>query len=169
VGCGYARGLIEIMETINSRGNGTVSAYGVDLDERAVEIASARAKARGLANVTFVVGDALDPKDYPVHSADIVVMNGLAQYLPYDQRMHLYRNIHSLLNDNGYLLTDYFCNWARNPIQKWWKGVGEQFLGARLDWLDKEEVEEMFSRLPFRNVKTWYSQDNLCLMILAEK
>ncbi len=169
VGCGYARGLIGITETINSRKNGKVSVYGLDLDETAVETASVRAKEKGLANLTFVVGDALEPGDYPVHSADIVVLNGVAQYLPYDQRMRLYHNIHSLLNENGYLLTDYFCNWAKNPIQKWWKGISEQFLGVRLDWLDKGEVEEMFSKLPFRNVTTWYSHDDLCLMVLAEK
>lgn len=169
VGCGYARGLIAIAEVVNNRRNGRLSGYGLDLDERAIETASVRAREKGLVDLTFVVGDALEPGDYPVRSADIVVLNGVAQYLPYDQRMRLYHNIHSLLNENGYLLTDYFCNWAKSPTEKWWKGISEQFLGVRLDWLDKEGVEEMFSGLPFRKVKTWYSHDDLCLMVLAEK
>jgi len=169
MGCGYGRGLIGITETINNCSNGRVSAYGLDLDRTAVETASARAREKGLSNLTFVVGDAMEPEDYPVKSADIVVLNGVAQYLPCDQRMRLYRNIHSLLKEDGYLLTDYFCDWARNPIQKWWKGISEQFLGVRLDWLDKKEVDEMFSRLPFRKVTTWYSRDSLCLMVLAQK
>ncbi len=169
LGCGYARGLVALTECINNRKNGRVSIYGMDLDERAIDTASARAKEKGLANMAFSLGDALDPGDYPVRSADIVVLNGLAQYLPREQRMHLYRNVHAVLSDNGHLLTDYFCDWARNPVQKWWKGISEQFLGVRLDWLNKEEVEEMFSELPFRSCKTWYSDDNLCLMVLAQK
>lgn len=169
LGCGYARGLIALTERINNRKNGKVSVYGMDLDQRAVETASARAKDKGLANMTFASGDALHPGDYPVHSADIVVLSGLAQYLPRDERMLLYRNVHTVLKDNGYLLTDYFCNWARNRVQKWWKGISEQFLGVRLEWLNKDEVEAMFSELPFRSCKTWYSHDNLCLMVLAQK
>lgn len=169
LGCGFARGLISITKLINDRGYGSLSGYGLDLDEMAVKTASLRAREKGLTNLSFVVGDALEPRDYPVHSADIVVLNGMAQYLAYDERMRLYHNIHSVLNENGYLLTDYFCNWATSPIQKWWKGISEQFLGARLEWLDKEEVEAMFTKLPFSRVKTWYSHDNLCLMVLAQK
>jgi SAM-dependent methyltransferase len=169
LGCGYGHGLIALTESINNRKNGTLSVYGMDLDERAVETASARAKEKGLANMTFTSGDALNPGDYPVRSADIVILNGLAQYLPRDDRMLLYRNVHAVLKDNGYLLTDYFCNWARNRVQKWWKGISEQFLGVRLDWLNKDEVEAMFSELPFRNCRTWYSHDSLCLMVLAQK
>ncbi|MBM4443932.1 MAG: methyltransferase domain-containing protein [Chloroflexi bacterium] len=169
LGCGYARGLIALNERINSRRNGQVSVYGMDLNDKAIETASARAKEKGLANMAFSSGDALNPGDYPVRSADIVVLNGLAQYLPRDERMLLYRNVHAVLNENGFLLTDYFCNWAKNPVQKWWKGMSEQFLGVRLDWLSKDEVEAMFSELPFRNCRTWYSHDRLCLMILAQK
>lgn len=166
LGCGYARGLIGTMAGIKDR---HITAYGMDLDEKAIEVASARAQEKGLANLTFSVGDALNLGDYPVQSADIVILNGLAQYLSSDGRMQLYHNVHSLLDDNGYLLTDYFCDWAKNPVQKWWKGISEDFLGVKLDWLGKEAVEEMFSRLPFRNVKTWYSQGNFCLMVLAKK
>jgi SAM-dependent methyltransferase len=169
LGCGYARGLIALAERINSRGNGQVAVYGMDLDQKAIETASARAKEKGLTNVVFSSGDALNPGDYPVRSADIVVLNGLAQYLPRDERMILYRNVHAVLNEDGFLLTDYFCNWAENPVQKWWKGIGERFLGAQLDWLNKDEVEAMFSELPFRKCRTWYSHDRLCLMILAQK
>ncbi len=169
LGCGYARGLIALTESINDRKNGKVSVYGMDLNGTAIRTASARAKEKGLTNMAFASGDALNPGDYPVRAADIVVLNGLAQYLPREERMLLYRNVHAILNENGFLLTDYFCNWARNPIQKWWKRIGEQFLGVRLDWLNKDEVEAMFSELPFRNCRIWYSHGNLCLMILAQK
>lgn len=166
LGCGYARGLIGILESVKNR---NIRAYGLDLDEKAIEVASLRAKEKGLTNVTFLASDALHHGSLPVQSADIVILNGLAQYLPYDSRMELYHNVHSLLAENGYLLTDYFCDWARNPLQKWWRGISEEFLGVTLDWLGKEEVEEMFAKLPFRDVKTWYSQGKFCLMILAQK
>jgi SAM-dependent methyltransferase len=166
LGCGYARGLIGTLAGVKDR---KVVAHGMDMDEKAVEVASSRAQEQGLTNVTFSVGNAVNHGDYPVKSADIVILNGLAQYLPSHERMQLYHSVHSLLNQNGYLITDYFCDWAKNPVQKWWKGISEDFLGVKLDWLGKEAVEEMFARLPFRDVKTWYSQGNLCLMVLARK
>ena len=164
--CGYGHSLIGTLEGMKDR---NVRAYGLDLDEKAIQVASARAGERGMANVTFHLGNVLDLRDYPVQAPDIVVLNGLAQYLAYEERIKLYQNIHLLLREGGYLLTDYFCNWANNPLQKWWKGVSEEFLGATLDWLGKEDLEKIFSQLPFRDVKIWYCHEGLCLMILARK
>jgi len=164
--CGYGRGLIGALEGIKDR---NVRAYGLDLDEKAVEVATVRARERGMDNVSFHLGNALNPKDYPVQSADIVVMTGFAQYLAYEERMNLYRDIYSFLAEGGYLLTEYFCDWAKNRVQRWWKRTMEEFLGVILEWLDKEEVEEMFSQLPFRDVTTWHDPEKLYLMILARK
>jgi len=166
LGCGYAHALIGALEDVKDK---NIRAYGLDLDEKAVEVAAARAREKGIDNVSFHLGDVLNLREYPIESADIVVLTGFAQYLAYEERMKLYRDIYSFLGEGGYLLTDYFCDWAKNPLQKWWKRTSEEFLGATLEWLDKEEIEAMFSQLPFSEVRTWYEPEKLCLMILARK
>lgn len=164
--CGYGHCLIDTLSRANSNG---IRGWGLDLDETAILIASSRAEQKGIHNVSFHVGDVLHPEDYPVDRPDVVVLSGIAQYLPYDQRVDLYHKVHCCLKDNGYLLTDYFCDWARSPFQRWWKRISEEFLGMKMDWLGREEVERMLSQTPFREMKTWYTRDNHCLMILARK
>ncbi len=164
--CGYGHCLIATLATARSNG---IRGWGLDLDENAIRIAASRAEEEGISNVSFHVGDVLHPVDYPIESPDIVVLSGIAQYLPYDQRVDLYHKVHRSLKGNGYLVTDYFCDWARNPFQRWWKRISEEFLGMKMDWLGREEVEKMLSQIPFREMKTWYTRDNHCLMILARK
>lgn len=164
--CGYAHCLIGTMARTKNNG---VRGYGLDLDEKAVETATARARETGIKNVSFHVGDALHPEEYPVRFPDIVILNGLAQYLPYDKRAELYLQVHGCLKEGGYLVTDYFCDWAKNRLHRWWKGISEEFLGMKLEWLCRDEVEAMFSKLPFRQVRTWYGDGQVCLMIVARK
>lgn len=164
--CGYAHCLIGTMA--RTRNNG-VWGYGLDLDKKAVAIATARASEEGIMNLSFHVGDALHPEEYPVRSPHIIVLNGLAQYLPRNQRVELYLQAHRCLKEGGYLVTDYFCDWTKSRLHRWWKGISEEFLGMKLEWLGREEVEATFSQLPFREVRTWYGDGKVCLMILARK
>ena len=164
--CGYGHCLIGTLQRVS--GNG-LRGWGIDLDDEAIAIAASRAQEQGIRNLSFHVGDVLRPEDYPVESPDIIVLSGIAQYVDYEQRMKLYRLVYECLGEDGYLLSDYFCDWARGPIQRWWKRISEEFLSVKLQWLNREEVEEMFSQLPFREVKTWYTEGNICLMILARK
>ncbi len=164
--CGYGHCLMGTLVRTKIDG---VRGWGLDLDEKAIVIATSRAQEKGISNVSFHLGDVLHPEDYPVESPDIIVLSGIAQYLRYEERIELYHHVHRCLKKDGYLVTDYFCDWARTPVQKWWKRITEEFLGTKLNWMDRADVEKMFSELPFREVKTWRTNDNFCLMILARK
>ena len=157
--CGYARDLIGVFEDIKDR---NVRAYGLDLDEKAVEVASSRAKELGIEKICFHLGNALNPMDYPIQSPDIIVSIGLTEYLSYEEIIEFYKQLHSALGEDGHLLT---AHCGHHPHEK---SYGED-TGWVVNSLDKREVQELFSQLPFSDVNIWHEPEEIYSMILARK
>jgi ubiquinone/menaquinone biosynthesis C-methylase UbiE len=157
--CGYARDLIGVLEDIKDR---NVRAYGLDLGEKAVEVASERAKEKGIEKISFHLGDALCPESYPIQSPDIISSIGLAEYLSYEDMIKFYKQLHSVLGEDGYLLASYTGHYPNERIAL-------EISGLIINLLDKPEVEEVFSQLPFSDVKIWHEPEKIHTMILARK
>ncbi len=99
VGCGRGRHSVLLAE----RG---YHVTGFDLSPQAIEKARKIAQARGLTNVKFIVNDMREPlKDR--FDAALNLFTTFGYFLDEKQNIHVLKNIHSMLNENGLFLIDF--------------------------------------------------------------
>jgi SAM-dependent methyltransferase len=96
-------------------GLGGANVTGVDLTPKAVEVASAYAKFRGLANVVIRQGDAQD-LPFADDSFDLVISSGVLHHVP--DPVQAFREVRRVLKPGGEAkITLYYRNFLlRNPL-----------------------------------------------------
>jgi len=79
-------------------------ATGVDLSPKAIEIATAKARAAGIGNARFLVGDVLASALVPARSADFVFDRGCFHCISVDDRTLFAERVRDMLAAGGHWL-----------------------------------------------------------------
>ena len=159
VPCGYA---MDVLNVLDERKDRRIRAYGLDLDEEAIETARTRAEGREIANISFHVGDAMTLKDYPVRSADIVSSVGFAAYLSDSQLTAFCQQIASILQEGGAFVTTCPTDYRRSSLSK-------DLFGLDTRHITKEHLAQLFAQSPFREVVMHDAPNGIQTVVLARK
>ena len=108
VPCGIPRDLVELTDTLTRERPELLSRleyHGMDIDPAAIEAARAVAVRCGAAAVRFHRGDAMNERDYPAGSFDVIVSTGLGEFLDDDELAVFYASVHRVLEPGGIFYT----------------------------------------------------------------
>ena len=163
VPCGIPRELATAAEMARQRGAdpGRVVFHGLDLDSEVLRQAEIFAREQGLPNFFVHQGDALTRSSYP-QAADFVTSTGLAEFLPDEKLLELYRRAHEVLRSGGVFVS--------SGMQRRW--VSEYLLKMaeiRVYYRDAEKLEAIARLAGFSQVRVRYDAAGIQCILMASK
>lgn len=163
VPCGIPREMASAAEVALQRGAdlGQVVFHGLDLDCEVLRKAESFAREQGLKNFCARQGDALTRSSYP-QAADFVTSTGLAEFLPDEKLLELYRRAHEVLRSGGVFVS--------SGMQRRW--VSEYLLKMaeiRVYYRDAEKLEAIARQAGFSQVRVRYDAAGIQCILVAGK
>jgi hypothetical protein len=119
VPCGIPRDLIDLSRTLRAENPALLSRieyHGVDLDYRALAIASSLTAQCGLPSVHYHLGDALNRDDYPKLRFDMVISTGLGEFLGDDELAMFYASVYDVMESGATFYTSATARDNRSDI-----------------------------------------------------
>lgn len=99
-GCGGGALLLKMLE----RG---IKAKGIEKHDELCRLAQKRLQEHGFDKADVIKGSIKELDSLPKNSFDFVVLMGVFQYLPPEQRSQLYKKIHRLLKPKGHMVATF--------------------------------------------------------------
>ncbi len=152
---GPGRDVIEAVEFLKEEGI-DVYATCIDKCKDAMELGSNIAKNKGLKNITFKRGKIGKMHHYENgNSYDIVITQGIMDYLDDERSINLLRNSKEVSREEGTLITS-------NMDMHMWMRFWMEFFGRwKLNYRGKQYLEDLM-------IKAGYDKDNMSLYLLPE-
>jgi SAM-dependent methyltransferase len=117
--CGIPRDIIDLCRTLR-RENPTllsrIEYHGLDIDQRALAVASGLTARCGLASAHYHLGDALNRDDYPTLKFQVVVSTGLGEFLRDDELAALHACVYDVLEPGATFYTSATSRDSRSDL-----------------------------------------------------
>ena len=108
VPCGIPRDIIDLTRTLRHENPALLPRleyHGVDIDHRALAVASRLTAPCGLASAHYHLGDALCRDDYPAGAFDVVISTGLGEFLRDDELATLDAHVYDVMEPGATFYT----------------------------------------------------------------
>jgi SAM-dependent methyltransferase len=165
VPCGIPRDMINLSRGLRSENPALLSRieyHGVDIDHRALAVASRLTAPCGLASAHYHLGDALNPDDYPRLKFHVVISTGLGEFLRDDELAAFYARVYDVLEPGA---TFYTSATARD----WRSEVFLQMAELVTIYRDHGELERILRGLPWRRLVLSRDPSGLQTFVTAVK
>jgi SAM-dependent methyltransferase len=165
VPCGIPRDIIELAWVLH-REDAALAArieyHGMDIDPSALDVARAAMSGAPLGPVRFHCGDALAADDYPRTTFHVVVSTGLGDFLDDAELEAFYAQIHRVLEPGGTFYTSASARDRRSDALL-------RMVELLPCYRTAGQIEQMFRRLPWRDVRVETDATGLQAFITAVK
>jgi hypothetical protein len=119
VPCGIPRDIIDLSRTLQAENPALVSQveyHGIDIDYRALAIASRQTAQCGLSSVHYHHGDAMNRDDYPRSKFDVVISTGFGEFLRDDELALFYAHVYDVMEPGATFYTSATARDHRSDI-----------------------------------------------------
>jgi len=157
VPCGIPRDLIELSRALKTSRRDLLDRleyHGMDLDPKAVALATSALADCGLRAAFVHRGDALASTDYPPCTFHVVLSTGLGEFLDDEELTWLFSNAYQALEPGGVFYTSAT---ARDPRSDALLKMAELITRYR----QADEFERLLRRLPWRALSLTHDQTGL--------
>jgi ubiquinone/menaquinone biosynthesis C-methylase UbiE len=150
IGCGTGISTFEIMKKAQGKGK----FYGIDVSQKMIDLARAKAAKLGYGNVDFIKGDA-ERLEFPESSFDVVLSNQVFQFLTNKQKA--IDEIFRVLKPMGQTALVFFGEPTGKEIYEIYERIRsrhtEYCLPEHLKLIGTKETHELFDRAGFKNTR----------------
>lgn len=119
VPCGIPRDIIDLSKTLRAENPVLLSRieyHGIDIDYRALAIASRLTAHCGLPSVHYHHGDAMNRDDYPKLKFDVVISTGFGEFLRDDELAVFYAYVYDVMESGATFFTSATARDNRSDI-----------------------------------------------------
>ncbi|MEJ7653050.1 MAG: class I SAM-dependent methyltransferase [Chloroflexia bacterium] len=162
--CGYARELFEVVDELrvaHPAACDRLHMHGLDLDPDLIEEVRRRSEAGGYLT-EFIVGDALDPADYPTRY-DIIISMGFTEFLDDDLALKFYRLMRDQLAAGGTFVTSGMRPHTLSDYLL--RNIGE----VHTHYRSEQDLRSLCERAGFRVARAYQDPTGLQTMVVAER
>jgi ubiquinone/menaquinone biosynthesis C-methylase UbiE len=150
VGCGTGISTFQLMHRVQGRGK----FYGIDISQKMLDLARARAADLGYGNVEFSKGDA-EQLDFPESSFDLAISNEAFFFFPDKQKA--LNEVFRVLKPVGQTALLFFGEPTNREVKEIYKMVRnrhtEYAMPESLKLIDLEETHELFDKAGFKKTR----------------
>lgn len=150
LGCGsgiYSRPLAQRLN------RGTV--VGLDLSIPVLNYASSRAQAKGLENILFIHGNALE-LPFPDNEFDAVICCATIHLFPIPDLIRAVKEVSRVLKPGGRFMTSSLRNWIPGQLSK--KFVGWYYQKVGTNYFRPDDLESLFKQAGLNNVECHHAK-----------
>ena len=150
VGCGTGISTFQLMKRVQGRGK----FYGIDISQKMLDLARARAADLGYGNVEFSKGDA-EQLDFPESSFDLAISNQAFFFFPDKQKA--LNEVFRILKPMGQTALLFFGEPTNREVKEIYKMVRnrhtEYVTPESLKLIGLEETHELFDKAGFKKTR----------------
>jgi hypothetical protein len=148
VPCGVPRDIIDLSRTLRAENPvllSQVEYHGIDIDYRALAIASRLTAQCSLPSVHYHLGDALNRDDYPRLKFDVVISTGLGEFLRDDELAMFYAHVYDVMESGATFYTSATARDDRSDILL-------RMAELTTNYREPGEVESILRSLPWKRL-----------------